>query len=112
MRGIQLYRVSLFVTRLRARFEKVVVVLRRLLVRFLLANFARRQGVVVRVEFESKGLKAGFHLIGSKVEIMRFQAVGQLHSTCTAPPGLRRLAPPTDAAKTREQKQPRGWFQS
>jgi hypothetical protein len=31
-------------------------------------------------------LKPVSHLIGSKVETRRFQAIGQLHSTCTAPP--------------------------
>jgi hypothetical protein len=45
------------------------------------------QGVAVQVEFESKGLKPVSHLIGSRVETRRFQAMGQLDSTCTAPPG-------------------------
>jgi hypothetical protein len=31
-------------------------------------------------------LKPGNHLIGSRVETRRFQAMGQLYSTCTAPP--------------------------
>jgi hypothetical protein len=32
-------------------------------------------------------LKAGFHFIGStRVETGRFQAMGQLDSSCTAPP--------------------------
>ncbi len=32
----------------------------------------------VQVAFESKGLKPGFHFIGSRVETRRFQAMGQL----------------------------------
>jgi hypothetical protein len=42
-------------------------------------------GVAVQVKFESKGLKPGYHFIGSWVETRRFQAMGQLDSTCTAP---------------------------
>jgi hypothetical protein len=39
------------------------------------------------VEFESKVLKPCFRFIGSRFEAGRFQAMGQLHSTCTAAPG-------------------------
>jgi hypothetical protein len=49
-----------------------------------------RQGVAVQVNpFESKGLKPVTHFIVSRVETRRFQAMGQLDSTCTAPPGGR-----------------------
>jgi hypothetical protein len=44
------------------------------------------RSVAVQVEFESKGLKPGFHFTGSSVETRRFQAMGKLHSTCTASP--------------------------
>jgi hypothetical protein len=48
---------------------------------------AHPHDVVVQGEFfDGKGLKPGFHLIGSMVETRRFQAMGQLDSTCTAPP--------------------------
>jgi hypothetical protein len=36
--------------------------------------------------FESKCLKPGYHISGSRVETRRFQAMGQADSTCTAPP--------------------------
>jgi hypothetical protein len=40
----------------------------------------------LQLAFESTGLKPGFHFIGGRVETGRFQAVGQLDSTRTAPP--------------------------
>jgi hypothetical protein len=46
---------------------------------------ADHHGVAVQVAFESKGLKAVAPLKGSRVETRRFQAVGALFSTCTAP---------------------------
>jgi hypothetical protein len=39
----------------------------------------------VQVAFCKQTLKPGFHLIGSRVETGRFQAMGQLHSPCTPP---------------------------
>ena len=44
--------------------------------------------VAVQVEFESKKLEPGYHFIVSRVETRPFQSMGQLHSTCTAPPGM------------------------
>ena len=45
------------------------------------------RGVVLQVAFEkSKVLKPISHLIGSRLETGWFQAMGQLDSTCTAPP--------------------------
>jgi hypothetical protein len=44
------------------------------------------RGVAVQVEFESKLWNRVFHFMGSRVETRRFQAMGQLDSTCTAPP--------------------------
>ena len=46
------------------------------------------RGVAVQVEFGKenfgkKTLKPGFHIIGSRVETRRFQAMGQLHSSFT-----------------------------
>ena len=43
--------------------------------------------VAVQVAFESKGLKPVSRLTGPMVETRRFQAMGQLHSSCAAPPG-------------------------
>jgi hypothetical protein len=42
--------------------------------------------VAVQVEFKSQTLKPVFHFIGSRLETRRFQAMGQLDSTFTAPP--------------------------
>jgi hypothetical protein len=42
--------------------------------------------VAVQVEFERQNLKPGYYLIGSRFEAGSFQAMGQLDSTCTAPP--------------------------
>ena len=47
--------------------------------------------VVVQVEFESKIWKPGFHLIDSRFETRRLQAIDKLRSTCTAPPPARLL---------------------
>jgi hypothetical protein len=46
------------------------------------------RGVVVQVDpFEIvQILKPGYHISGSRVKTRRFQARGQLNSTCTAPP--------------------------
>jgi hypothetical protein len=52
--------------------------------------------VALQVAFESKGLKPGYHISGSRVETRRFQAMGQLHPTCTASP-RRTTAPSTPA---------------
>jgi hypothetical protein len=58
--------------------------------RFSAAAAARvslmRLGVAVQIAFERKGLKPGFHVTLSRVETRRFQAMGQLSSTCSAPP--------------------------
>jgi hypothetical protein len=43
----------------------------------------------VQVEFESKILNRVSHLIGSRVETRRFQAMGKLDSTCINPPCTR-----------------------
>jgi hypothetical protein len=41
-----------------------------------------RSGAAQIDPFESKGLKPVSHFIGSRVETRRFQAMGQLDSTC------------------------------
>jgi hypothetical protein len=42
--------------------------------------------VAVQVESERKTLKPEYHFSGSRFETGRFQAMGQLRSTCTPPP--------------------------
>jgi hypothetical protein len=50
--------------------------------------------VAVQVEFGKQILQPGFDFIGSRFETRRFQAMGQLNSTCTAPTGpLRPVGP-------------------
>jgi hypothetical protein len=45
------------------------------------------RGVAAQVDpLGKQTLKPGYHISGSRVETGRFQAVGRLHSTCTAPP--------------------------
>jgi hypothetical protein len=50
---------------------------------------ARHRAVAVQVEIESKTLKPGNHMSFSRVESMRFQAQGQVDSTCKVPPNVR-----------------------
>jgi hypothetical protein len=45
--------------------------------------------VQVQVEFARHNLKPGDQFIGSRVETKRLQAMGQVDSTCTAPPHFR-----------------------
>jgi hypothetical protein len=52
------------------------------------------RGVAVQVAFESKGLKPVFHFTGARVETGRFQAMGQPHSSCTAPTAAAAVGPP------------------
>jgi hypothetical protein len=50
-------------------------------------GFERSLGVAVQVAFESKGLKPGFHLIGSRFETRRFQdAIGHNWIQLVQPP--------------------------
>ena len=45
-----------------------------------------RRDVAVQVEFgRSKILKSVYHLMGSRFETTRFQDMGKLNPTCTAP---------------------------
>jgi hypothetical protein len=45
-----------------------------------------RAVVVAKLSLKKHMLKPGYHIKGSRVETRCFQAMGQLHSTCTAPP--------------------------
>jgi hypothetical protein len=68
--------------------------------RHLRQTFPNRD-VAVQVEFESKRLKPGFHFIGSRVETRRFQAMGQLKSTCYSPTMRNtHVSMPANAAKS------------
>ena len=65
-----------------------------------------RQGVAVQVAFESKGLKPGYHVTGSRVETRRFQARGELQYFNVLQPhqGVARAEPlvaPRDGARER-----------
>jgi hypothetical protein len=42
--------------------------------------------VAVQVEFERQTLKPGYYLIGNHLKPGAFKLMGQLDSTCTAPP--------------------------
>jgi hypothetical protein len=44
----------------------------------------RALAVAAQVAFESRGLKPDFHFMGSRLETVRFQAMGRLDSTCIA----------------------------
>jgi hypothetical protein len=51
------------------------------------------QGVAVQVALKNKGLEPVSRFIDARVEIRRLQAMSQLDSTCTAPPGRGTRAP-------------------
>jgi hypothetical protein len=78
------------VPRLSQRVEFVRV--RRFLERLQRVALDRHLGVSVQAEFEQI-LKPGYQISGSRFETRRFQAMGQLDRTCTAPPA-RRPRPP------------------
>jgi hypothetical protein len=65
-------------------------------------------GVAVQVQFQSISYKLGDHFLGSRVDqIRRFQAMGKLNSTCTAPPrsgGCREGPRPASRASSRRRR--------